>query len=287
MSKKKRDGSSLAGAFEQYLLVLTQLNLLDRPRVQSFLRSFPDGRVSESEIREINELIEKVSRKRATSGLSASPPSEKELEGGDLLVAESVDPDGPKLVRIPLWPTPIVILGTLGVGKTTLVLLLIALCQAFVPVIAFDLRDDATALGRCFKGQCLVIEAEKLPINFFNPEPGVSFESNARHVIRTLSDLLTLHHRGQNVLQDALIVLHEDGIIPTLKRIIQFLLENPHRYKHNPSAYDSVVERLVGLDQIFGEAWDHEQALTIEDLCKFRIVVVRTESLGRLDVRLV
>ncbi len=271
---------------EDGIQVGKELNLLDNPRFQKGLRELQYGRLRKGEEEELLELIADKRRKIALSGLLVPPPSESELSEGDLSVGESVDPEGSKEVRTSLSPpTPILVIGSPGVGKTTLVLLIVAICVNSIPIIIIDPRDDYTCLARLFPETCLIVDAENLPLNIFAPDPGVSIEANSSATVSTLADTLTMYIRGQNVLQDAINEVKKTGKTPTLRRVLAHLLKNPDKYSGNKSAYDSVVDRLQALDLVFGDAWNVEQGVTVPDLCRYRLVIVRTQGLGRTDLR--
>lgn len=273
-------------SFDHYLRMGARLNLIAVERFRRFLRLIEVGCARREDFELLDGLIASRQSAMLQAGLVVPPPSAAQVVTGNFLVGHTIDPEGPNPVLISdTPPRPCVVIGSSGSGKSSLVGLLVAEVRHHKAVLIIDPRNDYTHMARQFPGEVLVVDAAKLPMNPLAPQRGVDLETNSRAVVSAWSDTLCLFHRSQNVLLDGIAQVAAEGRTPTVLRLVRFLRANARRYAHNREALNSCIDRLQSMIDVFGDAWNVERGVCPEDLLRNRVVVIRTESLGRMDLR--
>ena len=284
--QKNRKRQHRTPSFKSYYERCKRLNLLEHRRVRIWFRQLELDMLAPEDERDFNEFLKGHERRLLVSKFVTSRPTPEQAISGKHVIGEIPEEGANDPVAISFEPPrPGFLIGSSGTGKTRAAGNLIDSLRADVPVFILDPRGDYEYIARFHPEDTLVIGAERLCFNPFSPDPKVDRGLNLRTVVAALGDTLTMYHRMQTTLVEAVCGVENDGRIPTLGRVFDFLKKHPKRFKNNLSAYDGVLDRLQALDEIFHEAWNVEQGVTIEDLCRFRTVVIRTGNLGRVDIR--
>lgn len=273
--------------YNYYFELCRNLRLLKKNRVRSALREIKEGCLRQAEEEDLKRIILKRQQELREAGLLEAPPSEEDLPIEGTHVSDTVDPAGgvPVLVST-APPRPMLITGSPGFGKTVLQVLIILGSMGKFPILIVDPRDDYTFLARLFPDRSLVLNAHELPMNILVGERGVPFEDNTRSMISATADAQMLFHRGMNLLMDVVLKLHEVGDTPSIRRVLRYLEKHKGDYLYDRSAYDSLLDRLRSMDSIYGEAWNVRKGLQISDLCKYDLVIIRTQGLGLVTERI-
>lgn len=271
-------------SFDYYLKEGIRLNLLTSQRFMNLIDLVKRGWQRPYHEDQLVSMIESRERTMLLAGTPCPPPSPDQVIQGRIIIGMTVDPNGGYPVAISERPVPTLAIGKQGTGKTRAACLILLQILRNANVVIFDGRHDLEFVFR-YAPAGLRLDAAKAPINLYEPDPGIAFETNLGEMVNTQGQYLTLYHRGMNVLQIAANSLKKRGEAVTALRILQFLWDNKKRFSQNYEAYNSAIDRLESLVESFPGS-NVERGLTTPNLLQNRLVYFDTSSIPRTDLRI-
>ena len=270
--------------FNSFLAEGRRLNLLSDKRYRNLLRLMEHEWHTPEHEEEMLAMIQSKEREMLEIGAPCPIPTPEQALQGPILVGTTVDKEEGSPVGLSNLPVNSLAIGKQNTGKTRFVSRIIFGMNRDSRVLVFDNRHDLEFVFRYLPGG-LHLNATHAPFNPFEPDPGLSFETNLGEFVNTQGQYLTLYHRGMNVLQTAAKSLKKREIAITAPRVLQFLRSNKKLFSHNYDAYNSAIDRLESLVEAF-PGWNVEIGLKTPELLQHGFVYFDTSGIARTDLRI-